>query len=193
MSDTLDAIRADHRNFWRVLEAMGNVIRGMGDSPTRKELDVVYAAIYYMRVYPDRHHHPKEENFLFTALRAAYPASATLLGEIEAEHSEGEALLQRVQSELNHLEEGVPQSRAALQAVADEYIHMQTQHIKREEREVLPLAERYLGESDWVRIDAAFRADNDPLFRNAVERGFEALTARLLSLASDVARAATVP
>jgi hemerythrin-like domain-containing protein len=65
-------------------------------------------------------------------------------------------------------EDGAP-AGAFLEAVAA-YAEFHWQHMRREEQELLPLAERHLGVADWAAIDAAFEEnpDFDKLFSRIV-------------------------
>jgi hypothetical protein len=52
----------------------------------------------------------------------------------------------------------------------------------REEEVLLPLAQRHLTLSDWVRIDAAFRANDNPLAGVKPKARSEMLFRRILDL-----------
>jgi hemerythrin-like domain-containing protein len=41
------------------------------------------------------------------------------------------------------------------------YAEFHWQHMRKEEQELLPLAERILGPTDWLALDAAFEANPD--------------------------------
>ena len=188
MSETIDTIRTDHQNFRRVLEALQSVIDNLGYPPTRRELDIMYSAVYYMRVFPDRHHHPKEERYVLAALRDACPDCGSLLSDIEKEHAQSVEILKQIEALLEGLEKGASQDIKPLQAIVREYVRQQGQHMRREERELLPLAEQHLSMSDWERINAAFRSDRDPLFQDRIDQGFDAMAQRLVDMADDLRR-----
>lgn len=192
MSETVDTIRADHQNFRRVLEALQSVSDNLGNIPTRRELEIMYSAVYYMRVFPDRHHHPKEERYLLAALRAAGPDCGRLLSDIEEEHAQSVETLKEIEALLEGLEKGASQNIEPLQAIVRKYVEQQGQHMRREERELLPLAKQRLSTSAWERIDAAFRSDRDPLFQDRIEQGFDAMAQRLVDMADELRRSAPV-
>ena len=54
--------------------------------------------------------------------------------------------------------------------------------MRKEEQELLPLAERHLTPEDWKAIDAAFTANRDPI-AGVEERDFEKLFSRIANLA----------
>jgi len=53
-------------------------------------------------------------------------------------------------------------ARAFCDAV-DAYAEFHWRHMRSEERELLPLAERALTAADWAAVQAAFAANDDPL------------------------------
>jgi hypothetical protein len=56
--------------------------------------------------------------------------------------------------------------------------------MRKEEHQVLPLAERHLTAEDWAVIDAAFAANADPI-AGMHERDFEKLFSRIVNLAPE--------
>ena len=42
---------------------------GLAPDQPKLDLELLYSAVYYTRVFPDRCHHPKEERYLFGAVR----------------------------------------------------------------------------------------------------------------------------
>jgi hemerythrin-like domain-containing protein len=62
------------------------------------------------------------------------------------------------------------------------YSDFHWKHMRKEEDELLPLAERHLEPEDWKAIDAAFAANTDPI-AGMRERDFEQLFTRIVNLA----------
>ena len=56
-------------------------------------------------------------------------------------------------------------------------------HMRAEEKELLPLAEKYLTAGDWEAVDAAFMGHSDPLFGAEAGAEYDALFRRIVSLA----------
>jgi hypothetical protein len=54
--------------------------------------------------------------------------------------------------------------------------------MRKEEQQLLPLAERHLTAQDWKEIDAAFAANTDPI-AGLAERDLQQLFSRIASLA----------
>lgn len=179
MASALDAIKAEHKDLDRVLAVLAASVRELSGSGPRPNLDLLAAAVYYVRVFPERYHHPKEEAYLFKALRRRRPESAGLLDELEAQHAEGERLTAALGETLEAVDRDYPEGLAALKQATERFVAFQRRHIGLEEREVLPLAEQCLGEADWREIDQAFARNSDPLFADNLQSGFRALHARI--------------
>lgn len=120
------------------------------------------AAANVMR-YFDRsaeHHHADEEEDLFPALLEAMAGSDAvcvreLTAALAAEHRELEARWQRARGVLEGVVAG---DLASLDAGAVEaLVGLYERHIEREERELLPMAARLLGDDALARIGRAMR------------------------------------
>jgi len=56
-------------------------------------------------------------------------------------------------------------------------------HMRAEEKEILPLAEKHLSAGDWEAIDAAFLGHTDPMLGINVGAQFDTLFSRIVNLA----------
>ena len=70
MTDAIEIIHHDHVNLDRVLKVLETAVDGLAPDQPKPNLEPLYSAAYYIRVFPDRCHHPKEERYLFGAVRA---------------------------------------------------------------------------------------------------------------------------
>jgi branched-chain amino acid transport system ATP-binding protein len=130
-------------------------------------------------VFPDKLHHPKEEEYLFQALRRRKPDSVALLDELEMQHVEGGRLIAELERALKDYDRNYPDGLEVLRKATQTYVDAQREHIAREEREVLPLARKYLKKEDWGDISRAFARNSDPMFGENIETGFQALFERI--------------
>ena len=69
MTDAIEIIHRDHVNLDRVLNVLETTVDGLAPDQPKPNLELLYSAVYYNRVFPDRCHHPKEERCLFGAVR----------------------------------------------------------------------------------------------------------------------------
>jgi hemerythrin-like domain-containing protein len=96
----------------------------------------------------------------------------------------GAQLIRDLEQALVGLEVGWQGGSRAFRAAVDAYAEFHWNHMRKEEQELLPLAERFLTAEDWREIDAAFAGNNDPI-ADLRERDFEKLFSRIVSLAPE--------
>src|SRR3546814_7011148 len=111
----------------------------------------------YIDRYPDRFHHPKEDQYLFRLLRLRAPDAAGLLDSLEAEHRKNIDLMSDLRCALQHFEEapGDTARLATVQTLVRQYAEFHWSHMRIEEEQVFPLAMSRLLPEDWQEIDAA--------------------------------------
>lgn len=160
----LTIIREEHRSLTAVIRSLQHLARegARGDADLDHELLTII--LDYVDAFPNRFHHPKEDEYLFRALRRRTMAGAVALDELEAEHARGDALIRELRHLLARCRIAGRQAREAFAAAVEEYARYHWEHLRKEEDIVLPLAEAHLTAADWEGIDRAFRANDDPLF-----------------------------
>jgi hemerythrin-like domain-containing protein len=103
---------------------------------------------------------------------------------LQAEHQEGARLIRELERALLFFEEGWPAGAREFQDRVDAYAAFHWQHMRKEEQQLLPLAERVLSAEDWRAIDRAFAANQDPI-ASLEERDYEKLFTRIANLAPE--------
>ena len=63
MTDDIEIISRDHVNLDQVLNVLETAVDGLAPDQSKPDLEPLYLAIFYIRVFPDRCHHPKEERY----------------------------------------------------------------------------------------------------------------------------------
>src|SRR3546814_20251238 len=81
------------------------VINDLQNHGGRVDFRVLHAMLDYIDRYPDRFHHPKEDQYLFRLLRLRAPDAAGLLDSLEAEHRKNIDLMSDLRCALQHFEE----------------------------------------------------------------------------------------
>lgn len=176
-------IRREHRNLGAVLDCLEALVDEVELHGARPDVRAIYALIDYLESFLDRLHHPKEDRYLFPALRRRHPDAELLLESLEHEHREGERLLAVLRDSVARFESsGGGGDLDALGEAARAYARFERAHAGREERELMPLARSYLRDEDWVEIGAAFGANEDPLFGEQPRREYRHLLVRLATL-----------
>ena len=161
-----------------------SLVRAAGDSSVRPEFPVFHAMIHYIDAFPERLHHPKEDQFLFARLGERSPEARPLIEELRAEHVRGAKLIRDLEAALLAFEINGPPGLPAFAAAAEAYARFHWDHMRKEEKQLLPLAERALTVEDWNAIDDAFAGNEDPI-ADLREEDFDRLFQRIVSLAPD--------
>jgi len=183
MTEAVRIIQREHRNLIAVLHCLSSVagdIRTRVDNP---EYELFHAIIDYLESFLDTFHHPKENEYLFRALRRRHPSAAQMLDELEAQHDQGEVLLAEMKAALAEYEFRGAEAYAAFQKTVDAYHDFEWEHMRREEMEAIPQARRYLTDEDWAEIDRAFASHEDPLFGAEPQERFRTLLSRIAAAA----------
>lgn len=176
MPRAIDIIRAEHKSIWQVL----NVLEALEREAASGTVDESLAGevLGYLGEFADRFHHPKEDDFLFATLRRRDPGAAALIDHLQREHAEGAELLRELRNALPAAGTDA-MARTRLRDGIRKYLALERAHMSREEEQLIPLARERLTAADWLDIDRAFAANDDPLFGSAGRSRFQALRGRI--------------
>jgi hemerythrin-like domain-containing protein len=182
MPRLLTALYAEHRSIAAVLSAMEALVREHRDRGARVEPRVFRAMLYYLDVFPEREHHPKEESVLFAYIRRRTRDGDAILDELGREHESGERAIRELEQAFVRYEEGGRSEFEPFAAAVDRFVGRYRAHMDKEEQKIMPLAQRVLTAQDWAEIEAAFAAHRDPLAGASPETEHEALFRRITSI-----------
>ncbi len=177
----LSIIRNEHRNLGAVLFSLETLV-GEVEKGKIPEFRVFHGLLTYIDRFLDEYHHPKEDLYLFPVLRKRYPEISAALDERQQEHHDGEKLFAEVLKALSAYEFLGGDELDRFSATLRRYTAFERNHAMEEERHILPAAEERLLPGDWAEIDAAFTANEDPLFGDAPRAGFANLHSFITSL-----------
>jgi hemerythrin-like domain-containing protein len=183
MSKTLNIIRDEHRSIAAILHGMEFLVQKIRARKKKVDPRVFHAMLYYLDTFSERIHHPKEDRFLFKAMRERSAEADTHIADLEEEHARGEDALRRLAQCLIRYEEGGEREFPAFEREVENFVRNYRDHMRKEEDVVFPLAERLLSAQDWQAIDHAFEENRDPLAGERDTRDFEKLFARIVNLA----------
>ncbi len=178
----LSIIREEHASIASMLQGLSALVHGIRDYRMPPNFELLRAMLYYVESFPERLHHPKEERWLFRLLAERHPPARPLVDLLCEQHKTGAVLIATVRDVLHRYERHGSAHFAAFAAAVDQFIAFERDHMGREEREALPLAEKYLTPDDWEDIDEAFAAHADPLRGVPAQDGFAELHRRLTRL-----------
>jgi nucleotide-binding universal stress UspA family protein/hemerythrin-like domain-containing protein len=180
----LGVIEDEHRSLAVVAATMRDLVGQASDEDVIRDRVTLQCTVDYLRSFPERVHHPKEEAHLHHWLRERSPDTDALLVQVERQHVLELEHLERVSNCLAAAKpdgEGVAALRDSVKALAAHVL----EHIAYEEREVLPLASRYLTEEDWADIARAFSANDDSRFGDLPADEFRWLFTRIANATAE--------
>ena len=183
MTLALSIIREEHRSLSAVTRSLRTLARDARDRGLAPDYELFTLILDYIEGFSDRLHHPKEDEYLFAALRRRGAAANEALDVLERDHARGDELTRDLRYFLSRCRVGGAAALEAFAAAVEEYVDFYWRHMRLEEDVVLPLAERTLTEADWQPIDAAFRANEDPLFGSRPREEFRKLFQLIVNLA----------
>ena len=182
MKDAISILKSEHRSISAVLHGLKELARMAQDATVRPRFQVLRSMLRYIDEYPERLHHPKEDEHLFARVAAHAPQARKLIDELKKEHEQGAGLIRELERALLFFEEGWPAGGREFQQAVDAFAEFHWQHMRKEELELLPIAERALTAGDWRAIERAFATNLDPI-AELQERDYERLFSRIANLA----------
>lgn len=180
--EAIQIIKDEHLAISAVLYSLRYLVKEMrkGSAPN---FPLLKAILDYIVSYPDRWHHPKEDKYLFAAVRRRTREADKLIERLEREHSLGYPMVEELKHDLIAFQNGDPEARERFYATADRYAELEWEHLHTEEEVFMPIAERVLTAEDWAEIHTAFRENDNPLFGIKPKEEAESLYQKILSLA----------
>ena len=173
-------IRDEHRALAAVLRSMQPLVRmGPGDQPERF-FDIVRAMLFYIDEFPERRHHPKESDLLFPRLARLAPELLPVIQRLESDHMQGEGRVRMLQHLLLAWELVGESRREVFVMAVEAYVRFYLEHMRVEETQVLPVAERVLAAKDWEALGRAFEAARDPLAGGQRDPSYDRLFTRIV-------------
>jgi hemerythrin-like domain-containing protein len=179
---TIRIIREEHAALSAMLRSILLHLAQHRKGSTRPDFTALRAMLFYIDEFPEKRHHRKESEVLFPKLRARTPLARELLDHLDSDHALGERNVRELERSLLAFEMLGEARREAFETAAQLYVDFYLKHMRLEEREILPLAERALTEADWADLDQAFLDNRDPLTGHAPQPDYTALFTRIVNL-----------
>lgn len=174
-------IKQEHHTLGLVVEVLQRLLAEVEKQHAQPDFTLFSAALYYIEDFPERCHHPKEDQFLFDALRRRTAHFNSVLDELQADHIRSGQMVAYMERALVRCQAGAADGVARFKEAVDAYAVMLRQHMAAEER-LLDRASSVLTEEEWRRIAAAFDANDDPLSGTNGREEFRKLYVRILNL-----------
>ena len=183
MAKAIGIIQAEHRAYAAVLNCLDNLVQDIETHGGTPDFELLHLILEYARDFVDRYHRPKEDNYLFNALRRRAPEALATLEAFEEEHRRGRALIAVLDLTLREYQGLGESAYARVRDAARQYLDFERSHMRREETEIVPLARSRLTAEDWQVIDAAFIENEDPVFGAVPTRQFGKLFSAIVAMA----------
>ena len=183
MSKVLDTIRNEHHSIRAVLDGLRYLAQSALTGKSRIDSRVLRAMLHYLETFAERLHHPKEDQYLFAAIRQYGPNAEEVVAALERDHAGGERALRDLDHRLARCEEDGEKRYASFAHAVEDFARNYLEHMKREEDEIFPLALELLGPKDWEVIDRAFEENRDPLASIHELRELKEIMERIVKLA----------
>ncbi|TDN63196.1 hemerythrin domain-containing protein [Paraburkholderia sp. BL10I2N1] len=171
----VQVIMREHQQLSTVIAGMQRFVELLGADAKTPGLMVFRAMLYYIREYPERVHHPKENQYLFARLWHRTRELDPVIADLEAQHAQGEARIRDIEHALTRYELAGKSALPDLRGMLDEYAAFYSNHRRLEEEIILPAARQWLTAEDWIELDDAFGANRDPFEGAKLDEDFERL------------------
>lgn len=180
---TLKIVHEEHQALGAMLQtlrALGSRLRAEAKA---EDFELVRAILFYFDEFPEKRHHAKESSTLFPRLRARAPQAAAVLDRLDLEHAQSGVAVRELEHLLLAFEQLGESRHQAFSDALEQFIEFYANHMRVEEKEVLPLADEALTEDDWVAVNAVFQELRDPLTGHTPGDEYQALFEKILERA----------
>lgn len=183
-TEAIAIIYGEHRALTVVIDALNHVADEVAAGKLTPDYKLLWSILYYIDEFPERLHHPKEEDVLFPLVHLRAPELDEALQELGRQHANSKAPLDYLKTMLGRMEADIPGASREFAEKAAEYANFHWKHMTLEEKVVLPKAKETFSEQDWEKVFESFSKNQDPLV-NAGARGgdwFREFYRRIVSL-----------
>jgi hemerythrin-like domain-containing protein len=144
-------------------------------------------ALVFLREFVDERHARKEEETLLVVLMdAGSPKDSRPIAAILADHAKAREITRHIGKNAQIVLGGGDGARAGLARDAAEYVSLLSQHIRREEAELFPLAEQIIPAGAQAELDAEFERIENAYLEAGVHDKYYAIAEKLADEAAGV-------
>ena len=146
--EAIGLIQDEHRSLAAVIQAAEFLVRKYTRESKAPDFKLLHAMLYYVREFPERRHHPKEDKVLFAKLKARTSEAGAVIADLEQEHARGGQMLNALTVALSNWEAGAAQGAKGFEAELSHFADFYWRHMEKEEKQILPIAERIFTDQD---------------------------------------------
>ena len=181
MNMVTSIMKDEHRSIAVVAYGLRTFARGLQENRP-VDFDLLKSMLGYLRAFPSKLHHPKEEAYLFKKVQERTAELDPLIAELQRQHREGDAALHALVEAIETLGTATPDERIAFVTRLESFAGEQLKHIGMEESRIMPAAARCLLPEDWTSIARAFGENGDLRFAEETRESFRRLFSRIANL-----------
>jgi hemerythrin-like domain-containing protein len=174
-------IQSEHRSLGMVLHMLQSMLSKIAAEHVAADFALLATVLYYIDDFPERCHHPKEDEYLFKCLRLRSTEFDAVLDRLQTEHARSAITVAGLHRALVHYQGGAPEGLRLFKAAVDSYADEMREHFGLEDA-LMTRARAALREEDWELIAWAFTANDDPLFGSNQRLEFSMLYHRIMVL-----------
>ncbi|MFT4102610.1 MAG: hemerythrin domain-containing protein [Burkholderiaceae bacterium] len=184
----------EHRLLASVLILLDAQMAEIVEGNKVADFTLLATILCYIDAFPDRFHHPKEDRYLFSALREAAArdgdqACIDLIDRCSNEHRISTRLLSGLERCFIAFQARLPGATSAFVDACAAYTRYHLDHMQAEENELIPRAIASLTDAHWAEIAVAFDANEDPFRGAEPRRAYDRLRKRIIDLLPERERA----
>lgn len=148
----------EHQCIENVIKALGRTAAEVqeGRSP---DLEMLRAAVEFLRIYADRLHHLKEEALLFPMLQNRGIASQdeeNPFGKLNYDHERGRSLVRALEDNIADCDREWPGASDALVGTLNGICTLFVDHEQNEKETLIPIADKILTDADKRELEGKF-------------------------------------
>jgi hemerythrin-like domain-containing protein len=181
-SAALKIIHQEHAALAAVLNTLSMLVRDAHRRARTPDFRALRAMLFYIDEFPERLHHVKETTMLFPRLRERTGEADAVLARLDRDHAGGAVRVRELAHKLTAWELLGEARREAFESALAEYVTFYLEHMRIEETQVLPLAERCFEDADWLILDRAFGTHRDALTGAEPEAAYADLFRTIVSI-----------
>lgn len=182
-NSAFEIIRNEHRAIAAVVHCFDQILKEVRDQVLEPPYSLFALIMRYLKEFPDRFHHPKEDDFLFPALVERDPMMGEVVCVLQQQHEDCARMTAALDKLLAAWQADPRHGFDAFDQAAQAYVAFQREHIRLEETTVLPAAREKLTAEDWAAIDRAFNENDDPIFGANPQAAFNGLFRKIVATA----------
>jgi nucleotide-binding universal stress UspA family protein/hemerythrin-like domain-containing protein len=143
------------------------------------DTDLLRSMLVYLDEFPAKFHHPKEDAYLFPAIKKRTHEFDEMINALQRHHAAEEGHLKSLLEVVVRYSNSPREVAEELATIIDQAAFYELRHITLEEAELIPGAIKHLLPSDWDEIARAFSSNGDPCFEPEKGRNYKLMFSRI--------------